>query len=680
MKRNRTALKERFKKGSIPTEADFADLIDSTLNQAEDNIGKLPNDPLRITASGSEESLLNFYRTDGSAETLSWQIKQKPGGNAGLSIGDTTAPRLFIQNSSGNLGIGSTTPAAKLDIVTEARSGSHSTTTRGLYVTGPFAADSGAAEFRKSDGTQGIGFGFNTMYASGSNANQDLGLKPRGTGKVIVSGSLQVAGGQVQIDGNQKLVFGDGDISNNLKLQLSTGFGLGINDSTLFYAANGNHSWRDASGSSAGERMRLSTAANGGLTVSGTGTSSFGGNLAINGSTASTIAANLLVNGTAQSAFAGSLAVSGNLGVGNPTPTAKLDIQLENRSGSHASGSRGLYLTGPFAADSGGLELRKSDGSEGIGIGSNTVYAAGSNANQDLTLKARGTGKVNVRGDMQVDGLITGQDSDYTKAQFTLSGGGTVSWVGSRLRWSYRFIAICMGVPTTFSAGHINITQPTSDIPASQVWNNTARSANSTGVLLNTWEALYAVHTPKGNQDAVSLRIVQYDIAFTAPANWLLVAVVNSDENSVKLGTGLVLANNTSCTQSSPIPSGIITMWSGATTSVPGGWVLCDGNNGTPNLKDRFIVGAGNAYQVGNMGGADSVTLSLAQIPSHNHSNNNFTQLLDNRSDGLYTTDGFDTTRGEPDILHSGTIQPAGGGQAHENRPPYYALAYIMKL
>lgn len=117
MKRNRTTLKGYFIKGAIPTEANFADLIDSMLTQDEDNIGKLPSDPLRITASGTEESLLNFYRVEAGAETLTWQIKQKPGNKAGLSIGDAASSRLFIESGTGNVGVGTTSPSQKLDVI-----------------------------------------------------------------------------------------------------------------------------------------------------------------------------------------------------------------------------------------------------------------------------------------------------------------------------------------------------------------------------------------------------------------------------------------------------------------------------------------------------------------------------------------------------------------------------------
>ena len=67
------------------------------------------------------------------------------------------------------------------------------------------------------------------------------------------------------------------------------------------------------------------------------------------------------------------------------------------------------------------------------------------------------------------------------------------------------------------------------------------------------------------------------------------------------------------------VPSGLISMWSGGIASIPSGWALCDGSNGTPDLRDRFIVGAGNQYDRNDTGGSDSVTLTEAQMPSHDH-------------------------------------------------------------
>lgn len=119
--------------------------------------------------------------------------------------------------------------------------------------------------------------------------------------------------------------------------------------------------------------------------------------------------------------------------------------------------------------------------------------------------------------------------------------------------------------------------------------------------------------------------------------------------------------------------AGMILMWSGSIDAVPQGWALCDGTNGTPNLIDRFIVGAGSKYQIGDIGGSDSVTLQTSQIPEHSHTIGGSTGSVQN---GDSSSKSFITK------FSSGNNETStvGGGKAHENRPPYYALAYIIKL
>lgn len=67
------------------------------------------------------------------------------------------------------------------------------------------------------------------------------------------------------------------------------------------------------------------------------------------------------------------------------------------------------------------------------------------------------------------------------------------------------------------------------------------------------------------------------------------------------------------------VPAGIITMWSGSSNNIPTGWALCNGQNGTPDLRDKFLVGAGNTYQVGATGGNASHTITTDEMPSHTH-------------------------------------------------------------
>lgn len=117
---------------------------------------------------------------------------------------------------------------------------------------------------------------------------------------------------------------------------------------------------------------------------------------------------------------------------------------------------------------------------------------------------------------------------------------------------------------------------------------------------------------------------------------------------------------------SSGVPTGGIIMWSGA--SVPGGWLLCDGTNSTPDLRDRFIVSSGSVYSIGNTGGVNSVTLTVDQIPAHTHTA---------PPTGTGTPPGgVGRSSGNESATNTGST---GGGQSHENRPPYYALAFIMK-
>lgn len=170
-----------------------------------------------------------------------------------------------------------------------------------------------------------------------------------------------------------------------------------------------------------------------------------------------------------------------------------------------------------------------------------------------------------------------------------------------------------------------------------------------------------------------------------------------------------------------PVPVGLIAMWSGAINAVPSGWRLCDGTNSTPDLRDRFIVGAGSTYAIGNTGGANTVTLNESQIPGHTHVISATTGAAGAHSHTATVNDpghvhtnvghnsasgsgypGFDgsgdrwlqvasnsavtgisvsiATAGEHTHSISASASTTGGGQAHENRPPYFALAYIMKV
>ena len=136
-------------------------------------------------------------------------------------------------------------------------------------------------------------------------------------------------------------------------------------------------------------------------------------------------------------------------------------------------------------------------------------------------------------------------------------------------------------------------------------------------------------------------------------------------------GTKTVIGN----TEYFMVPKGGIIIWSGSANNIPTGWVLCDGNNGTPNLTDRFVLGAGNNYAVGSTGGEATHTLTIDEMPSHSHS---YTSPLIG-SGGVGSGDYYSNDVHMKPSNNSATTTENGNSLPHNNMPPYYALCYIMK-
>jgi hypothetical protein len=140
------------------------------------------------------------------------------------------------------------------------------------------------------------------------------------------------------------------------------------------------------------------------------------------------------------------------------------------------------------------------------------------------------------------------------------------------------------------------------------------------------------------------------------------------------------------------IPTGIISLWYGSTASIPSGWFLCDGNNGTPDLRNRFIVGAGSTYAVAATGGsANAIVVSHTHTatstvtdPGHIHGINRaegYNAGVSNRVGNSSPNEPFvgSTNSNTTGITVGTTISTTGDSGTNANLPPYYALAYIMK-
>jgi microcystin-dependent protein len=152
------------------------------------------------------------------------------------------------------------------------------------------------------------------------------------------------------------------------------------------------------------------------------------------------------------------------------------------------------------------------------------------------------------------------------------------------------------------------------------------------------------------------------------------------------------------------VPRGGIITWSGALAAIPAGWRLCDGTGGTPDLRDRFILGTSAGQQPGGTGGSTQRQLAASQMPAHPHSlgtseDGNDVHSVSFTAVGLsfanhwigglvptplcyddVRTQETASTESSGNHTHTGTTAGAGGGAAFATLPPYYKVAYIMKI
>lgn len=184
---------------------------------------------------------------------------------------------------------------------------------------------------------------------------------------------------------------------------------------------------------------------------------------------------------------------------------------------------------------------------------------------------------------------------------------------------------------------------------------------------------------------------------------------INNIDLSVKADTTYV---DNAINNIEGVPTGVILMWSGSVSSIPAGWYLCNGSNGTPNLTDRFVYGASSNGEVNTTGGSANAVVvshshsgSAASAGSHSHSGSTNTtgnhrhRMRTHRDYGGagYVSDsgGSDNKSAYTDYTgnhshtvsinsggshsHSVTVNDSGESGTNKNLPPYMKLAYIMK-
>ena len=152
--------------------------------------------------------------------------------------------------------------------------------------------------------------------------------------------------------------------------------------------------------------------------------------------------------------------------------------------------------------------------------------------------------------------------------------------------------------------------------------------------------------------------------------------IVNDVNTNIPILDNKITSLNTQVDLIPVLPIGIIMIWSGSEDAIPNGWSLCNGSNGTPDLTDKFILGAGAKYGVGSLGGEETVILTVDHLPSHSHE---FTRHKATSEETGNGDSGYGASNKTLDMITTSTAS-VGGDKAHNNMPPYYALCYIMHI
>ena len=290
-----------------------------------------------------------------------------------------------------------------------------------------------------------------------------------------------------------------------------------------------------------------------------------------------------------------------------------------------------------------------SSGNNPIRVNSNIKYNPSTNTLSAINIAGSSTSvNLNVTGNLTVGGQFKDGDGNFgTSGQVLSSDGTDTAWINA-------------GSLTAGAAAEVGVSAAT----------------------VNADHFVTMVDTASGNENVR----VDTDLKYNPVTNTLTAT------NFAGSGTGL--------TGIEAFVTGMIILWSGAADAIPSGFVLCNGSNSTPDLRGRFVVGYADNdsdYDVGDQGGSKQVTLSTSQLPSHSHTasvsdpGHVHSTSFDNKKyfpGGGSTSIGYGGAGGYPADVFSMNSQSTGitvsnsntgSGGAIENRPPYYALCYIMK-
>jgi len=346
--------------------------------------------------------------------------------------------------------------------------------------------------------------------------------------------------------------------------------------------------------------------------------------------------------------FWGNDTIAGNLSIAGNLTVAGTSVH----TGVASFGNQVTFSGGSQVASNGDLTVRRSSGTSGVlYFGNSTPYIY------------------------------------YDGSNFTFAGGA-IYGAGTGLTGTASGLSIGGNAATATSAtSATNATNATNATTAASCSGNAATASNpaSGGSFITS-----------SNIGSQSVNFATTSTTATNATNATNVAAGGTIASTVTgvtqaLGTNNTTIATTAFALANGIPSGAIVMWSGSIASIPSGWLLCNGTSGTPDLRDRFVVGAGSTYAVAATGGtADAVVVSHTHTatvtdPGHTHTTSPATSYVGtapggHAGGGAANPDGYtvlslaSATTGIS--VANSTTGVSGTGQ---NLPPYYALAYIMK-
>ena len=672
--KNRTQLQALFKSGAKPSEENFQDFINSVLNINDDGLEKPSgvDSPLKILAHGETENLLDFYAGD----LQSWRLNQKPtGANPGFNLETGGISKLFVESSTGNLGLNTTQPTAKLHIQ---QSGSQ---------------DALRIDDEASDSTPLI------VDSEGK----------VGIGKKIPTKLLDVNG--------EVAIAGPLSVTQTSALKGNVGIGTAPGKGALKLTVAGD------------------TAISGALSV--TQTSRLNGNVGIG----TAPGAEKLKVGGALSVTQES-ALTGNVGIGvGADPAHKLtvyggELALKVDSNEKAQSilfqnSGGAYTWRIYRQNVGDS---KADLKIAGGLGNQTdlidYIHIQNNGNTKISgnLSITGTGisslagTFTVVGDVKADGSLYagGNPLAYENYEIYLRGAATESAEGDTPTLKIANVSISMNTTRGLNTVILNPNGAFKKKISHDVYGNASR--------WNTWADWLKVNAADGDIIAVASRDAIRNAPTGGSAEKLLRQIValkafRSVQGHARSPYALLFVQGitgaievsqpykgdnahlkTTYYQllnygKSAVMVGMIVMWSGAVADIPFGWTLCDGENSTPDLRDRFIVAAGsNTYDPGDSGNPDthahkvdppSTTLTIDSAGAHTHKfpGDWYKRDFSNGNKSGIDTSGDDVkkkaTESSGSHTHTGKVNIAqfnSSSNSGLNRPKWYALCFIMKL